>query len=190
MGKKRGPYRRKLTPKQQAFVDAFNMNGGNATAAARAAGYAYPEKAGYDLTRNKTVQQALGRAPTGTPSKLNELAPAHALATSDARKRWLMEVISGEQSIRAIHPVTGEEVERRANWPQRLKAMEMLLKVNGEFISKHEHTFPEGFVVPRNKTELRARLLEAESRLAEMDEIPDAEFEEVTEPVDNPPPPT
>ncbi len=47
----------KLTRKQQLFVAAYIRNRGNATAAARDAGYAHPNKAGFALTSKEYIQQ-------------------------------------------------------------------------------------------------------------------------------------
>ena len=44
-----------LTPKREAFAKNFIENGGNATDAARKAGYKKPEAEGYRLLRNADV---------------------------------------------------------------------------------------------------------------------------------------
>ena len=45
----------KLTPKQKAFADEYLKNGGNATAAAREAGYSYPNDNAKRLTVNNRI---------------------------------------------------------------------------------------------------------------------------------------
>lgn len=51
-----------LTPQQSAFVAAFVSNGGNATAAAEAAGYAEPRVAGWKVHRTPAVHAAIRQA--------------------------------------------------------------------------------------------------------------------------------
>jgi phage terminase small subunit len=48
-----------LTPKQQAFVEAYLANGFNATAAARRLKYANPDRQGYRLLRNVEIAAAI-----------------------------------------------------------------------------------------------------------------------------------
>lgn len=48
-----------LTPKQQAFVEAYLANGFNATAAARHLKYANPDRQGYRLLRNVEIAEAI-----------------------------------------------------------------------------------------------------------------------------------
>lgn len=48
-----------LTPKQQAFVEAYLANGFNATAAARHLKYANPDRQGYRLLRNVEIAAAI-----------------------------------------------------------------------------------------------------------------------------------
>lgn len=48
-----------LTPKQQAFVEAYLANGFNATAAARLLKYANPDRQGYRLLRNVEIAAAI-----------------------------------------------------------------------------------------------------------------------------------
>ena len=44
-----------LTPKQKAFADNYIANGGNATDAARKAGYKKPEVQGYENLRKPNI---------------------------------------------------------------------------------------------------------------------------------------
>ena len=53
------PRSRHLTDQQSAFALAFISTGGNATEAARVAGYASPERAGSELFRHKAVFTAI-----------------------------------------------------------------------------------------------------------------------------------
>lgn len=46
-----------LTEKEEAWARAFVVNGGNASEAARAAGYASPRQAGWDCHRNRLVMK-------------------------------------------------------------------------------------------------------------------------------------
>ncbi len=51
----------RLSPQREAFVTAFVMNGGNATEAAVAAGYANPRRQGSRLRTYEDVRQAIER---------------------------------------------------------------------------------------------------------------------------------
>lgn len=51
-----------MNAKQEAFVAAYLKNGGNATGAAREAGYAYPDRQGPRLLGNVGVAAAIARA--------------------------------------------------------------------------------------------------------------------------------
>jgi len=48
-----------LSDKQRAFVEEYATNGFNATAAARVAGYAFPDKFAYRLVRNTKIREAI-----------------------------------------------------------------------------------------------------------------------------------
>jgi hypothetical protein len=53
--------RRRLTEKMRGFLVAFLTNGGHATKAAEAAGYAFPDVAGARLRRNPIVRRVIAR---------------------------------------------------------------------------------------------------------------------------------
>jgi phage terminase small subunit len=48
-----------LTDRQRAFVEEYAINGFNASAAAKAAGYEHPDKFAYRLVRNAKIREAI-----------------------------------------------------------------------------------------------------------------------------------
>lgn len=109
----------KLTEKQLRFVEAFTGEAqGNATRAARLAGYGGNEAAlavrGAELVRNRKVQEAIARA--------TEAVRSRAIATREERQEFLTEM------MRAT------ELEPK----DRIKACEVLGKIQGDFVERHE----------------------------------------------------
>jgi phage terminase small subunit len=98
-----------LTPKQQKFVEAY---AGNATEAARIAGYKSPEVEGHRLLRNAKIDRAI-KDREKEPRKLR-------IATREERQKFWTDVML--------------DAEQRMN--DRLKAAELLGKSNADFSEK------------------------------------------------------
>jgi hypothetical protein len=126
----------KLTPRQAAFVRAYQLCG-NQTQAAREAGYRGNDNAlhvtGHRLLRNATVAAAL--------AKREEKAEQHALLRREARLEWLAKVVSGEvPDIEVGKDLAGNVVSAEpspAKLKDRLAAMNLLGKSTGDHVIKH-----------------------------------------------------
>src|SRR3546814_1268274 len=77
------PQNRELTEMQRAFVDA-KLNGAGIREAAEIAGYATPERTGYLVLRQASVQRAIEDA---TRSKLRHDMGPRALETLDSDRK-------------------------------------------------------------------------------------------------------
>lgn len=108
-----------MTPKQRAFVKAFQGEArGNATEAARLAGYRHPRQMGSENLSKPDIQEAIGPGPTSNPD----------LANPEAIRLWWSEVMRDDShSIR-----------------DRLRATELLAKSMGMFLDRHELTGRDG----------------------------------------------
>jgi len=114
---------RKLTPKRQRFVDAYTGEAmGNATEAARIAGYAHPGEEGYRLLKNARVQAEVQR--------LSQPAKQAAIATREERLAFYTAMMRGD-----------------AQDKDRLKAAELLGKVQGDFIERQQVEHSGGAIV-------------------------------------------
>jgi phage terminase small subunit len=111
-----------LPPKRRAFVLAYlGECGGNATAAARVAGYAKPHPEGAQLLQKPTVKAAV--------DALRIPAEDAKVASIDEQREWWTSVMRG-----------GEE----ADITQRLRASELLGKSQGAFVERTEVSGPAG----------------------------------------------
>lgn len=106
-----------MTPRQIAFVDYYAASG-NATEAARKAGYAKPNVEGTKNLAKPSIQQALAeRTKEVTQSRI---------ATIRERQEFWTSIMRGED----------DEAEIK----DRLKASELLGKCQGDFIDRQEIT--------------------------------------------------
>lgn len=76
----------RLTPKREAFAKNFIENGGNATDAARKAGYKKPEAEGYRLLKNADVSAYIAEKQ----AKLDKLNGTDTMSLADIQKRRAM----------------------------------------------------------------------------------------------------
>ena len=107
----------KLTAKQQRFVDAWD---GNATAAAKAAGYK-----GNDVTLQAVGSENLRKPLIAEAIKARELAKRSALIKSrQERQEWWSKLMD----------------DQLLDMAERLRASELLAKSEGDFIKKVEVT--------------------------------------------------
>lgn len=107
----------KLTIRQQRFIEAFN---GNASAAATAAGYKYPDRLGARLMKMPAIRAAI-------LARENEIRDA-AIATRAERQTFWTAVM--------------RDADMKTT--DRLRASELLAKSEGDFIERRELTGPEG----------------------------------------------
>lgn len=123
-----------MTERQKRFIDEFILNGGNATAAAKAAGYS--ARSAYStaerMLRNAEVRAAIDK-------RIDEARTANTAKQSELLS-FLSDVVRGEVADEILMTrLTGkgcsviERHEVRAALKERIRACEMLLKVFGAF---------------------------------------------------------
>lgn len=148
---KRKPAKRKsasrregLTPKQRAFVEAYTgAAGGNGTQAARLAGYkgndATLSAVANENLRKPLVREAIAAATKATTSK--------AIATRKERQEFFTSVMRGTECTTPMFTMygkpikdqyTGEQVKAAPEPKERLKAGELLGRMQGDFIDRIE----------------------------------------------------
>lgn len=132
MGKRdgKGIRPKRLTPKRQAFVEAYTGPAqGNATEAARLAGYAKPKQEGHRLLTNADVQRAIEAATA-------EVRKA-AVMDRQRRQELLTQIAEADASIREYHVTKdGAVVETAPLVKERERAIELLGKMQGDFIER------------------------------------------------------
>jgi phage terminase small subunit len=107
--------KRKLTEKRRRFVDYFlGQAAGNATEAARLAGYAKPEPEGHRLLKIAEVRQAV-ESHAKTRARIK---------TRDERQEWWSKIMDDEDQ-----PTK-----------DRLRASELLAKSQADFVQRVEHS--------------------------------------------------
>lgn len=115
----------KLTARQKRFVDAYE---GNATAAARAAGFKNPNVYADDLMKNPRVIAAIQEREKERRSKI--------IATRDERLKHLTEI---------MRDLTQKTTDR-------LRAIEIMCRAEGDFIERQEITGKDGVpLLPNGK---------------------------------------
>lgn len=119
---------RKLTTKQQRFVDFYD---GNAVDACRQAGYTHPESASRTLVQNHTIMGLIhNREKKHNNPKI---------ATREERQAFWSSVTRGEE-IQIVIVGSGEDakdIEVPPKMADRLKASELLGKSEADFIERH-----------------------------------------------------
>lgn len=107
--------KRKLTEKRRRFVDFFlGEAAGNATEAARLAGYKTPHPEGSQLLQNPTIREAI-ESHSKTRSRIK---------TRDERQEWWSQIMDDEDQ-----PTK-----------DRLRASELLAKSQADFVQRVEHS--------------------------------------------------
>ncbi|QGT78491.1 hypothetical protein GM160_06025 [Guyparkeria halophila] len=112
----------RLTERQRRFVEAYAASG-NATGAARAAGYKHPHAQGPRLLENVGVAHVL--------RELADRERSAAVIDREQRQAWWSAIMRGE--------ITGPDGEPPAI-RDRLKASELLGKAQGDFVERREIT--------------------------------------------------
>ena len=115
-----------LTERQRRFVEEFAANGGNATKAAKAAGYAHPHVKGSQTLEKVSVREAIEALRLATTNP--------AIATREQRQVFWSRVIRGEETY--FDHKLGCEVPYPIE--ARLRASELLGKSQGDFVHRRE----------------------------------------------------
>lgn len=135
MGAQNSEKKRGLNPRRRRFCDAYALNGGNACAAARAAGYKQPEVEGARLLRQPAIVAAL--------DGWRETETRGSIATRQERQEFWTTIAR----------------DTNENMRHRLKAAELLGKSQADFIDRKEITGAHGaelniaFYLPKNGRE-------------------------------------
>jgi phage terminase small subunit len=134
-----------LTERQKRFVRAYRETA-NATESARRAGYS-----GNDATLGVTGSRMLKNAKVAEElAKADGKAERHHLERREARSLLLAQIANGEVDDFEETTVRSEEGSERVVQPararlrERLKALELLGKMGGDFIEKREVSGPGG----------------------------------------------
>lgn len=128
-----------MTERQKRFVDEYILNGGNATAAARSAGYSteYANRQAYKLLSVSDIRKAID----------DRLAKARTAKTLEQTQllEFLSAVVRGEvDDVQLMTRLIGKGqsvIERhtyRAPTKDRLRAAEIMLRVFGAFDRREE----------------------------------------------------
>lgn len=115
----------KLTVKQQKFIDCY---AGNATEAARLAGY----------KGNENTLRVIGQE--------NLLKPAIAKAIEARQKEEKTALIASREERQQTW--TALMRDKRQDVKNRLKASELLGRSEGDFLDRHDHTSSDGSMTP------------------------------------------
>lgn len=131
--------KKRLSEKQRRFVEFYTGEcQGNATESARRAGYAHPTTAGPRMLENAGISRAIEAATAEVRQS--------AIMTREERQKWLTAVARGEE-CRAIvmamegpvlDPQTGEPLRDAAPAKDRVRSVELLGKMQGDYIEKLE----------------------------------------------------
>lgn len=113
---------KKITPKQQKFIDAY-LELGNATEAAKRAGY----KCRNDGAYNTLGAQNVRKLKVFIDERMQELKSSKTADLTEVME-FLTSVLRGEVSESVFNPVTGEREDIRANVRTRVDAARELLK--------------------------------------------------------------
>lgn len=106
-----------LSERQRLFCEAFTANGGNATKAAKDAGYSSPNPEGTRLLANVSIRKALEQLRLATTTT--------SIATREERQAFWTAIMRGDEP--------GEMKDR-------LKASELLGRSQGDFLDRIEST--------------------------------------------------
>lgn len=119
---KKKPQQRELNERQRRFVELYMANG-NASEAARQAGYAAPSagRTGGRMLKHALVRAAIAERRASDPR----------IATREDRQRFWSQVMLGEGEFSA------------ARMADRLKASELLGRTHADFVERFEHTVTE-----------------------------------------------
>jgi len=115
----------KLTFKQKVFCELYTSNGGNATAAADAAGYKKAYSVCSRMLGNVGVKEYI--------KELTDEAKSKRIATAQERQEFWSSVLRGEIPSRS-----DEEGNGTYDMKDRLKASELLGKSQADFVDRKQ----------------------------------------------------
>ncbi|MBK1725731.1 terminase small subunit [Halorhodospira neutriphila] len=114
-----------LTERQRRFCEAYAA-AGNATEAARRAGYRRPDPQGAENLRKPAIAHAL--------EALRQETTAAAIAEREERQAWWTSIMRGEHRPDGSVPTISEQ----------LRASELLGRAQGDFVERREITGRDG----------------------------------------------
>lgn len=117
-----------LTPRQRAFVAAYD---GNATAAARAAGYAHPRVDGCRLMKKPEIREAIDLRDEEA-ALLRAKRRADALDAEEAPH-----ILTREERKQQLSKIALDPHEKTCD---RLRAIELLGRSEGDYLDRLEHS--------------------------------------------------
>ncbi len=113
-----------LSERRRKFVEAYMGKAhGNASEAARIAGYKTPGVEGCRLLKDDKVRAAIAEREQADPL----------VTTREERMRWLASVIRGDLTDKDGGPV-------ETDVSHRLKALELAGKASGDYVKRVDHT--------------------------------------------------
>jgi phage terminase small subunit len=122
-----------LTPKQKAFCEYYVANGGNATEAAKQAGYS-------EKTASETGYENLNKPQiVNYIDQLQKPKTEARLATIEQRREWLRNVIEGKE-LDEVVTKDGDVQLVKPKTADRIRAMDLLGKTHGDFTEKVDLT--------------------------------------------------
>lgn len=129
---------RGLTERQRRFVDAYTgVSEGNATDAARRAGYRTPRQAGAENRTKPVIAAEISRRSAG--------ARAKGIMDAEEKQRLLSAFARGEEGRTPIITLAGPALDaegkpmtRPPAARDRIKAIEVLARMHGELVDKQE----------------------------------------------------
>lgn len=126
-----------LSEKRRRFCEEYAQNGGNATEAARQAGYKKPGVEGTRLLGYASIKQAL--------EYLRQEQTSEAIATREERQAFWSSVMRGQEVDADNSPPAMRD---------RLKAAELLGKSQADFLERHDHSSRDGSMTPPSRIEI------------------------------------
>ena len=110
----------RLTPKREEFAKNFIENGGNATDAARKAGYRKPEAEGYRLLKNADVSAYIAEKQ----AKLDKLNGTDTMSLADIQKRRAMIARGEAKDSFGFAPAFSEQLKAMADLEKAIAVKE------------------------------------------------------------------
>lgn len=135
-----------LTERQQRFVTAY-LASGNATDAARVAGYANPNKWGPTLVKHGGVKAAIRAKAKPAEEAVWLSREERLIILSNIALGKVGDAVTDLSGM----PIVGDDgkpLTTPAKVRDRVSAMTLISKMNGELLEKREHSGPGGGAIP------------------------------------------
>lgn len=114
-----------LRPKQKVFVEAYD---GNATKAAKVAGYRCPAEMGYENLNKPHIKKAIEEREKDAQKKR--------IMTREERQIFWSDVVRGNVKEKILIPKIGKEIKFEPDLKTKLKASELLGRSQVDFTEK------------------------------------------------------